>query len=261
MRLVMLLLMISLAGAVSTDTCSDSTAVNYMQGFDKFQLTYFDGRGLAEVTRTLFATVGRFPSVGFEDIRLSRDQFNELKGKGDLAKNLNRVPILNHNGNLIGQSSSINRYLAKQLGLLGTTNDEEAQIDSMCEHLVDIKSAWRKLVPYGKEMTDDETQAANELWFNTPASPATKDRKERQLQWFLEQVEGFLPNDLGYSVGDRPSLVDAYLFNMLSEHAPEVSPATKAEPFGSATHTARVLGLYPKLMGVVETFKNSPGMA
>jgi glutathione S-transferase len=234
-------------------------ALNYMHKFDQFSLTYFDGRGLAEVTRTLFATVGRYPGSGFTDVRLTRDQFNEMKGKGELAKNLNRVPILTHNGRMIGQSSSINRYLAKALGLLGANEDDAAQIDSLCEHIVDIKSAWRKLVPYGKDMTDEETQSANKLWFDTPASPALDDRKERQLQWFLEQVERTLPGD-GFAVGGRPSLADAHLFNMLGEHASEVLPASKAEPFGSLADTAGALAKYPKLLAVVHAFKNSPGM-
>jgi glutathione S-transferase len=201
---------------------------------------------------------GRFPGQGFDDIRMSRDQFNEKKGSGDLAKNLNRVPILNHNGAVIGQSATMSRYLAKHFGLLGASAQEEAQIDAMCEHIVDIKAAFRKVVPYGNKMSKEEIDAANGIWFDTTATPEIEGRKERQLQWFLEKVEGFLPGD-GYTVGGRPSLADAYFFNMLGEHAPELDPA-KGEPFGSLGGTERTLQMYPKLLAVVHTFGSSPGM-
>jgi hypothetical protein len=41
----------------------------------------------------------------------------------------------------------------KYLGLLGVNENSAAQIDALCERILDIKSAWRKLVPYGTEMT------------------------------------------------------------------------------------------------------------
>ena len=87
---------VQLAVVAAQDSCpADSLAAGasqaYLQKFDKLSLTYFDGRGLAEVPRTLLVLSGRFPGKGFEDVRLTRDQFNEKKGSGDLAKNLNRV--------------------------------------------------------------------------------------------------------------------------------------------------------------------------
>jgi len=230
----------------------------YLNKFDTFQLTYFNGRGLAEVLRTLFATAGRFPGTGFEDVRLTRDQFDQLKGTGDLAKNLNRVPVLNHNGEVIGQSSSIARYLSNQFGFLGANEAQAAQVDSMCEHIVDIKAAYRKAVPYGSKLTAEEQTEADSIWFDTPATPILEGRKERQLRWFLDQVEVSLDHT-GYSVGGRPSLADAYFFNMLGEYAPELD--AKGEPFGSIAATGRVMEAYPKLFAVVMTFRASPGMS
>lgn len=245
------------ASCVSDDGNAVAEAAQHLHSFDKFELTYFDGRGLAEVARTLFVTAGRAPGSGFADIRLSGDEFKEKKGSGDLATNLNRVPVLNHNGHVIGQSASINRYVAKVLGFFGKDDLEAAAIDSFCEHVVDIKAAYRKLIPYKAEMSDEEKAAALSLWFDTPAEPALEGRKERQLQWFLGQVEGLLPGD-GYAVGGRPSLVDAYLFNMLAEQEPELG--IKGEPFESLEATTRVLNLFPKLQIVLDTFGGSPGM-
>jgi len=237
----------------STQATAVVDARRYITGADSFKLTYFDGRGLAEVSRTLLATTGRFPGEGFVDVRLSRDQFNEKKGAGDLARNLNRVPLLNHNGQVIGQSGAIGRYLAKQLGMFGANDAEAAQIDAICEHMVDIKAAFRAVAPYGAEVTP----AAHAIWFDTPASPELGGRKERQLRWFLDQVVLSLGDD-GYSVGGRPSLADAYFYNMLGEHAAGLGG--KGEPFGNMEATVRVLSEYPKLLAVVNKFGSSPGM-
>ena len=103
-----------------------------------------------------------------------------------------------------------------------------------------------------------EQLAADNAWFDTPATPILEGRKERQLRWFLDQVEGSLDSS-GYAVGGRPSLADAYFFNMLGEYAPELG--AKGEPFGSIAATGRVMEAYPKLFAVVKTFRASPGMA
>lgn len=233
----------------------------HLQSFDSFTLTYFDGRGLAEVSRTLLATAGRFPGQGFTDVRLSGEEFAALRdsGTGDLAANLNRTPVLNHNGLVIGESKAIARYLSKQLGLFGANDADAAKIDAICEHIVDIQAAYRKVVPYKNEFTQEEQATADAVWFETPPSPELDGRKNRQLQWFLAAVENLLPGD-GYTVGGRPSLADAYFFNMLGEHAAEVTPARKGEPFGSLAGVAAVLAEHPKLKAVVETFRSSPGM-
>jgi len=269
--IVFVYLLISICLAIpaisgSKQQCADISPIHtataetqaYLSKFDSFQITYFNGRGLAEIPRTIFATVGKFPGHGFENVLLTRDEFNQRKGSGDLAKNLNRVPILNHNGNVVGQSNSIARYLSNNFGLLGTNAAEASQIDSMCEHVVDIKAAFRKVFPYGKKLTNEERAEAELIWFNTPSMPALEGRAERQLHWFLEQVEGFLPGD-GFAVGGRPSMADAYFFNLLGEHAAEL-PEAKGAPFGNLEATKKVLQQFPKLRGVVKAFRQSPGM-
>jgi len=257
---MLLLLILTQAAALSTtaETCS-TAGHSYLSSFDKFSLTYFDGRGLAEVPRTLFATAGRLPSNGgFKDQRLSRDEFNKLKGTGDFLKNLNRVPILNHNGNVIGQSSAIARYLAKEFHMYGTDKNEAAQIDSICEHIVDIRSAFRKVFPYKVEFSEEEKSTKNSLWFRTPSKPELEGRKNRQLQWLLAQLETMLPGD-GYSVGGRPSLADADLYNLLGEEAPELGE--KGEGWmNNRSLTDFVLAMYPNILAIVERFKESPGM-
>ena len=83
-----------------------------------------------------------------------------------------------------------------------------------------------------------------DTWFNTPPTPALEKRKERQLRWFLEKIENILPST-GYCVGGRPSLADAHMFNLLGEHAPELS--NKGEPFTNLASTNTVLESFPKI--------------
>lgn len=234
-----------------------AAANGYVDSFDSFTLTYFDGRGLAEIPRTLFATTGR----AFEDVRLSREEFVALKDTGDLAKNLNRVPVLNHNGFVLGQSGAISRYLARRLDLFGRDEREAAEIESMLGHVEDVKTAYRKLFPYGVTLEESVKRVNRETWFDTPAAPALEGRKERQLRWFLGNVERILPGD-GYAVGGRPSLADAYWYNLLGEHVPpEQGLGEKGEGwFQDRASTDRVLTMYPKLAAVVKTFGTSPGM-
>ena len=256
---VLLLFVLTLLSEGS-DTCAAASAQQaHAQQFDSFRLSYFDGRGLAEVPRTLFATAGLFPGSGFDDVRMTRPEFAAAKGKGDLAQNLDRLPVLNHNGAVIGQSGAINRYLARRLGLVGTSEVEAAQVDALTEHIADVRAAYRKLFPYRQELTAAEAEANGKVWFDTPAVPAVEDRSERQLRWFLGHIETTLPGG-GYSVGGRPSLADAQFFNLLGEHAPEVEDKMKAEPFGSLARTTDVLSAYPKLKAVVDAFRQSPGM-
>merc|ERR1712166_626082 len=253
---------VSICDADGSCTAPPSDAQAFTNKYDKFQLTYFDGRGLAEVPRMLLALSGRFPGAGFDDVRMTGDMFSQMKGSGSLAKNLNRAPVLNHNGDVIGQSSAISRYLANKLGFMGETDSAAAQIDAMCEHLIDLKAAYSKHFPYGKTLSAEERKSAEAIWFTTPSTPAfqgkhSRDHGERQLQWFLDQVETFLPGD-GHTYGGRPSLADAYFYNMLAEHAPELG--AKGEPFGNQAATDKVLAQYPKLSAVVQTFKSHPNI-
>ena len=149
-------------------SCPPTTeAAGYLGSFDKFSLTYFDGRlgcapegprhththlasphlthlcttkrGLAEVPRTLLHTAGQ----PFEDVRLKRDEFDSLKGSGDLKKNLNRVPILNHNGEVFGQSGAINRYLAQKFGMFGSDAKESWVLTSTGTRLFRLATCAR----------------------------------------------------------------------------------------------------------------------
>jgi len=104
----------------------------------KPRLTYFDGRGLGEFSRLIFAEA----KVDFEDVRIKEDDIpKELIASGKLA--FNQVPLLEYNGIVLVQSATIARFLAKQFGLAGKNETESAQADMIVEGLRDLKTAHR----------------------------------------------------------------------------------------------------------------------
>ena len=58
--------------------------------------------------------------------------------------NLKRLPVLEVQGEMIGQSRAIERFVAKDLGLMGKGKIDEAKIDAICEHVRDLRDAYQK---------------------------------------------------------------------------------------------------------------------
>merc|ERR1719223_1030165 len=98
LKVLTLVALSAVVPAFAEDTCSATASAAARvhaartTAHDSFTLTYFNGRGLAEIPRTIFATAGVFPAGeegnGFTDVRLSQEEFENLRNTGDLAKNL-----------------------------------------------------------------------------------------------------------------------------------------------------------------------------
>ena len=121
----------------------------------EFELTYFNGRGLAETSRLLFAYAQRvyvdkrFPLeiIEFATRKFKRDEFDNAKAEGALDLSLGKVAFLKTQGVTISQSKSIERFLAKQFNCMGATDLEGALIAAFCEHIRDVKTEYQ---PYRK---------------------------------------------------------------------------------------------------------------
>ena len=66
------------------------------------KLTYFDGRGRAEISRLIL----NYARVKFTDDRLQREQFAAMKPSLPWGQ----VPVLDYNGQVLCQSLSIARF-------------------------------------------------------------------------------------------------------------------------------------------------------
>ena len=118
----------------------------------EFELTYFNGRGLAETSRFIFVYTRtpysdkRFPLevIDFQNRKFKREEFEKAKAEGELVLSLGKVTFLKTQGVTLSQSKSIERFLAKSLNCMGSTDLEAALIDAFCEHLRDLKTAYQE---------------------------------------------------------------------------------------------------------------------
>lgn len=94
----------------------------------EYVLKYFDAKGIVEPTRVMFAIA----DVEYDDVRYpinphtyDREEYKLAVERGDFKMNLDRAPILIVDGTVvIGQSRTIERFVAKRLGFFGTTDIE-----------------------------------------------------------------------------------------------------------------------------------------
>lgn len=176
-----------------------------------YKLTYFDIRGLAEISRWLF----KIAKVDFEDARFSfafgtpgdfstiqRPEFDAAKAAGELDPALGKVPILEVDGAKIGQSKAIERFLARELGFMGSSPVEAAQIEMLCEHVIDFKQAYQKV----RGITDDtEKEKKMKEWF------------DETLPTNVALAEKSLPAGSGpFLIGSKVSLADIVWYSFLA---------------------------------------------
>jgi len=219
----------------------------------EINLKYWPGRGLAEVPRMVLAIAGKFPGEGYTDTRC------QAPPEG-LEANLGRLPCLAVGEDAVGQSVAINYFVASENGLMGSSNLEAAKILGISEHLKEMTSAWRVLVPYGVEPSAENLST----WFDSgaedvsgPAVGAT--RSTRFAKWYMGRIESVLGPNTGFAVGSSLSLADVLIYNTFAElltesEAPSADyPAWKRESFGSKAKTDAVLANYPKLLACCQS--------
>jgi glutathione S-transferase len=106
-----------------------------------YKLTYFNGRGRAELSRLIFAAAG----AQFTDERLT----NWPTGKEDSP--LGQLPYLTVDGVKLPQSLSVGRFLAKQFNLAGADNLTQAKADAIVDTLNDVLGPFYGKVAFAKE--------------------------------------------------------------------------------------------------------------
>jgi len=113
-----------------------------------YKLIYFDGRGLAEISRILLAYSGtqyedyRFKHVVDANGNQDRTEFVNLKPTLPFGQ----VPVLViEGGEMIPQSRVIERFIARKAGLLGTNDLEATRLEAISESLRDLRDAFMKV--------------------------------------------------------------------------------------------------------------------
>ncbi len=144
----------------------------------------------------------------YEDFRYSEAaDFKADQQSGKYDFNLGRIPVLYGPNNLvIGQSKAMERYLAKKFGFAGDTPEEEAMIDMLCEHLLDIYMVYSPLhFKKGKTPEEDADIAA-----------AKKQFIEVELPERMKKLERTVPA-IPHSVGNRINRFDIALANFVKD--------------------------------------------
>ena len=95
-----------------------------------YKLYYFQGRGRAELIRWIFTQAG----VPYEDIRFSQEEWAVFKPKTPYGG----MPSLEIDGKIFGGSAPIERYIAEQHGLAGSSEIENFELSTIFDVTQDL---------------------------------------------------------------------------------------------------------------------------
>lgn len=103
----------------------------------KIELVYFKLRGRAELLRLILA----YGNLDYTEKNYGFDEWSSIKPTTLFGS----LPILTYDGEEIGQSLTIARFLAKKVGIAGKNDLEMAQADMIADYCEDILA---KSVPF-----------------------------------------------------------------------------------------------------------------
>ncbi|GAB1604680.1 S-crystallin SL11-like [Argonauta hians] len=191
-----------------------------------YKLTYFNGKGRAELTRLLFTAA---------DVQFTDDRIDYYTDWPDLKPHTpnNQLPILDIDGKfIIPQSLSIARYIAREYGLAGKDTLSQAYADSIVETFDDLH------VEFGKTLNEKDEVKKAEL--------TERFRKEILLRYLgnLEKILKQNKDGTGYFVGDSLTWADLQAFHIL-----DITLGDDDE---------EILKQYPKLGGLRQRIGNLP---
>ena len=192
----------------------------------------------AEVSR-LSLFIG---NIKFEDIRITREDFREIVKTGKLPDGkvtpFRQVPVMEVNGEMIGQTGAIARYCGKISGLYPKDNNIlEAKIDQVIDAATDIT------VLVSPTVREKDKEIKKLL--------RTKLAEEKLPLWF-----GFLENLLQdntsstWFVGKEMTIADLAIWRLLGwltlgklDHI----PTTILEPFKALCNHFKIVDSHPKI--------------
>ena len=215
-------------------------------------LKYFDAKGAAEVTRVLLA----LGDMSYEDSRykievkegggFATPGFTADKESGALASNMNRAPVMLIDGQLLGQSKAMERFVAAQAGLLGSSAVEAAIIDSVSEHVRDVRDAQRAkgFSAFSRDKTDEEKAAAKAEWFDDDLP-----------SWLLRLEACVAPIEEIVCGGDKPTYAAVCVWALLREGSTEDVELTSKAAAGCPTlnKMADAVAHHPKVVGWMQS--------
>merc|ERR1711997_1270293 len=122
---------------------SELRGTQHQQEMSKIKLTHYNVRGRGETARLVLAYAGK----EFEDKRIAPEDMPSLKPSLPFGQ----LPVLEIDGDTIGQSMAIARFLANEYGIAGSSNLVKAQVDEVVDVMNDVQDAM-----YGTFFEKDE---------------------------------------------------------------------------------------------------------
>ena len=176
-----------------------------------YKLYYFQGRGLAELTRWIFIQAG----VPYEDVRLSKEEWAEFKSKTPYGG----IPVLEIDGKLYGGSGPIQRYIAEQHGLAGFNALENFELSTVYDVTQDLVIRFMML-----RFENDDTRKAE----------LKKEVEETHFPKYLGILNKLITDNGsadGWIYGNKVTYVDlriAYLTDFVLQISPNALDAYPA---------------------------------
>ena len=189
-----------------------------------YKLTYFNGRGRAELTRLVFAQAG----VEYTDERLTGEEWPARKPHTPFGV----LPVLEVDGKQLGGSLVMARYVAEKHGVAGSNDFENAIIASILDAVADLMTAIYSLMFEKDETKKPEKQKALE---------------EQTIPTALANFEKFAAgNKDGWLVGSKATYGDFGVYLVL-DHITATTPT--------------VLDKYPALSQLKKNVESLPNIA
>ena len=240
------------AVVTSSSLSSPARSASWFGSQDTYHIRYFNARGAVETSRLLLKLAGQ----DFTDDRWTLDfskprsamspGMSEARTAGLLSSNLGRAPVLVVNGkHAIGQSKSIERYLSKRLGLLGSSDIEAAHIDAFTEHVRDLKDQYSKAKA---SLGDEAKREALANFFETTMPQFCNKMEECVAQ------HGGTPVVQGPLIGTKLSLADVTLFVLITEYFDNKMGAKAAiEGCPRLEASVAAVGSHPNIVNYLES--------
>ncbi|EGZ23679.1 hypothetical protein PHYSODRAFT_353859 [Phytophthora sojae] len=188
------------------------------------KLTYFDGKGRAELPRLIF----NYGGVAFTDDRISHADFGALKPTLPFGQ----VPILEVDGVVYAQSMAIARYAAKIAGLYPSNAVEALKADMFSCSMGDLEGPFVDIA------------------FKTPDEAEKAQKKkvfiEETVPKFFATLEKLVADK--FILGGKISYADLQFFDFVNNKISWIFPDFKTDAF-------------PKLTAVVNNVKAEPKIA
>ncbi|ELU06349.1 hypothetical protein CAPTEDRAFT_117366 [Capitella teleta] len=191
-----------------------------------YQLKYFNIKGLVEPARWFFALAGQ----PYKDHRFQEGEWPSVKPTTPCGQ----APILVVDGKQIAQSKAVFRYLAKQFGLVGETDMDQARGDMIVDHLEDFTGPLRVIRKEGDPPKKKELMA----------------KFMATLPIYLGNLEKLLKENNdgdGFFVGEKVTWTDVVFVCNTEIHKRFLNPGYLAD--------------YPKLEALVQRVEALPAIA